>query len=65
MLLEVPVVIPIQTQSFPNDLVDFLYLEESNIMDMIKNYESKREVNDCIIIGMIATRRLRNVLHWV
>ena len=65
MSLEVPVVIPIQTQSFPNDLVDFFYLEESNIMDMIKNHESKREVNDCIIVGMIAIYRLINVLHWV
>ena len=52
-------------RDFPNSITDIFDLEESDIQDLVKFYESKRESSECITFGLTATRRLKGLMHWV
>ena len=45
-------------QDFPN-CITFFDLEESDIQDLVKLYESKRDSSERIGFGLTATRRLK------
>ena len=52
-------------RDFPNGIKDFFDLEENDIQDLVKFYESKRESTERIAFGLTATRRLKGLMHWV
>ena len=50
-------------RDFPNGITDFFDLEENDIQDLVKFYESKRESTERIAFGLTATRRLKGLMH--
>ena len=52
-------------RDFPNGITDFSDLEEKNIQDLAKLYESKRDSSERITFGLTATRRMKGLMHWV
>ena len=52
-------------RDFPNGITDFFDLEENDIQDLVKFYESKRESSERITFGLTSTRRLKGLMHWV
>ena len=52
-------------RDFPNGITDFFDLEENDIQDLVKFFESKRESSKRIAFGLTATRRLKGLMHWV
>ena len=55
----------IAKRDFSNGITDFFDLEENDIQDLEKFYESKRESSERIAFGLTATRRLKGLMHWV
>ena len=56
---------PIVKRDFPNGITDFSDLEEKDIQDLVKFYESKRDSSERIAFGLTATRRMKGLMHWV
>ena len=52
-------------RDFSNGITDFFDLEENDIQNLVKFYESKRESSERIAFGLTATRRLKGLMHWV
>ena len=51
-------------RDFPNVIIDFFDLEESDIQDLVKFCESKRDFFEHIAFGSTATRRLKGLMRW-
>ena len=49
-------------RDFPDGVTDIFDLEESDIQDLVKFYESKRVSFERIVFGLTATRRLKCVM---
>ena len=52
-------------RDFPNGITDFSDLEEKDIQDLVKFYESKRDSSERIAFGLTAIRRMKGLMHWV
>ena len=52
-------------RDFPNGITDLFDLEESDVEDLVKFYESKRYSSERIAFGLTATRRLQSLIRWV
>ena len=52
-------------RDFPNGITDFSDLEEKDIQDLVKFYESKRDSSERIAFGLTTTRRMKGLMHWV
>ena len=52
-------------RDYHNSIIDFFDLEENDIQDLVKNYESKRNSFECIAFGLTETRCLKGLMHWV
>ena len=50
-------------QDFPNGIIDFFDLEESDIQDLVNFYQSKRDSSERIVFGLTTTRRLKGLIH--
>ena len=52
-------------RDFPNGITDLFDLEESDIEDLVKCYESKRDSSERIAFGLTTTRRLKSLIRWL
>ena len=52
-------------RDFHNGITDLFDLEESDIEDLVKCYESKRDSSERIAFGLTTTRRLKSLIRWV